>query len=340
MQQASAPKSTDNHLSNTSWFEQNLSGAFYVGGPSLGTDFSDLVNQSPSLDESENVAGFNCWDANLPPFSTSPLNSLTALSVPDATFIPTAPSTTDGHDDSDENDADPTDTLSSQLASLSQRATQTTRRLVRPNREPLTVSSSEVNEALEIVNNLIHIVNNITAPDRDNITLDATTTDYGLALSALACHQHLIALFGAICDAIHQCVQYKQEQMQQQQQKQHRSRQNSNVGPSVVAQFVMVLQLMMHLINRMDRSLFQNSSSASQYPGLFTDGHTTPITPDSVNQHTIDPKQIEEAANGSSARGGLVFLVHDLVETLPKEHEKLRQSIQRLQIDIDHSSFH
>lgn len=326
------------NLNGTSWFEQGLAGALYPGGPSLGADFADQVGQFPDVDESGALAGFNGWDANLQPFSPTSLNSLAAPSAAAAGPISTAPSTTDGREDSEDvdDDKDPTDALPSQLTSLSQRATRAMRRLVRPGRAPLTVSSPEVNEALEDTNTLICIINNITAPDRDDITLDPTTTDYGLAFSALACHQHLVAVFRAICDAIHRCQQSKKEHQQQH----HRSRQHSDVGPSSVAQFVMVLQLLMHLINRMDRSLFQNNPSMWHGAGLSTGGHITPVTPNVANHHTIDPIQSEAAAGGSSPHGGLLVLVQDIVGTIPNEHEKLRQVIQKLQTEMEHSELH
>ena len=316
----------------------------YPGGSSLAADFADLAGQFPGVDDSGSVTGFNGWDANLLPFSPTSLNSLAAPSAADAAPISglpisTTPSTADGHEDSEDidDDKDPIDALSSQLRSLSQRATRAMRRLVRPGRAPLTVSSPEVNEVLENTNSLIRIINNITAPDRDDNTLDPTTTDYGLAFSALACHQHLVALFRAICDAILRCLQSKKEHQQQH----HRSREHSDVGPSSVAQFVMVLQLLMHLINRMDRSLFSSNASMWHGAGLSTGGLVTPTTPNVVNHHTIDPMQSEAAAGGgSSSPGGLLVLVRDIVKTIPNEHEKLRQVIQKLQTDMEHSELH
>ncbi|KAI0455759.1 hypothetical protein F5B21DRAFT_523223 [Xylaria acuta] len=325
------------NLNSTSWLEQGLAGALYPGGLFLGTD-ADLVDRFPGIDETGTVAGFNGWDANLQPFSPTSLNSLVAPSGVDAPPASTAPSTTDGGEDSEDldDDKDPTDSLSSQLTSLSQRATRAIRRLDRPGRAPLTVSSPEVNAALEDTNTLIRIINNITAPDCDDTTLDPATTNCGLAFSALACHQHLVALFRAICDAIHRCLQSKKEHQQQH----HRSRQHSDVGPSSVAQFVMVLQLLMHLINRIDRSLFQKSQSMWHSARLSTSGHITPVTPDTANHHTIDPILSETAAGGSSPPGGLLVLVHDIVGTIPNEHEKLRQLIQKLQTEMEHSELH
>jgi hypothetical protein len=210
------------------------------------------------------------------------------------------------------------------------------RRLVRPGREPLTVSSPEVNEALEDTNTLIRIINDITAPDRDDITLDQTTTDYGLAFSTLACHQHIIALFQAICDAIHRCLRANKEH----QQHHDRREQHNDVGPCSVAQFVMVLQLLIHLINRMDRSLFQTNPSMWHGAGLSTGAQISPVTPNLANQHTTESIHSEAAAGGSSPSGGLLVLVQDILGTIPNEHEKLRQVIKKLQTEMEHSELH
>ncbi|KAI0468874.1 hypothetical protein F4859DRAFT_188791 [Xylaria cf. heliscus] len=316
-----------------SWLEQSLTGSLYSGGPFLGTDIVDLVDRFSGIDETGAVATFDGWDANLQPFSPTALTSLAAPSRADAALISTAPSTTDGGEDSEDidDDKDPTDALSSQLTSLSQRAMKAIRRLDRPGRAPLTVSSPEVNVALEDTNALIRIINNITTPDCDEITLDPATTNCGLVFSALACHQHLIALFRAICDVIHRCLQSQKEHQQQH----HRSRQNSDVGPSLVAQFVMVLQLLMHLINRIDRSLFQNNPSMWKGSRPSTGGYITPVTP-----NTIDPILSETASGGLLPPGSLLALVNDIVGTIPNEHEKLRQLIQRLQTEMEQSELH
>lgn len=311
----------------------------YHGGPFLGADLGDLVGQFSGVDESGAVANFNGWDANLQSFSPNLFSSLAATVAPNTGPISTAPSTTDGGHDSEEieDNRDPDDAISSQLTSLGQRARRAMRRLVLPDRTPLTVSSPEVNEALEDTNTLIRIMNKITASDCDDITLHPTTTDYSLAFSALACHQHLVALFRAICDSIYRCLQSQKEPRQ----RHHRTAQNRDVGPSSVAQFVMVLQLLMHLINRMDRSLFQSNPSMRRHgTRVSTGSHLAPVTPNTANHNTPDPTRLQAAAGSSLPPGGLLVLVQDIVETIPNEHEKLRQVIQKLQTEMEHSELH
>ncbi|KAL6232009.1 hypothetical protein BDW75DRAFT_243368 [Aspergillus navahoensis] len=343
--QTSVRKDQNNHshVLDASWF---------------GTNFPSTAGLN------ENRAAFNhidsSWDASLQSLLTPAtfFNSLSA--VPDLTPVTTiqtsvAPSTAlsrpdssdgfigDDDDDNDDgdNDKDTSTSLFSQLISLSQRAKQGIRRLARPGQTPLTVSSPEVNEALENTNALIRIMNNITAPISDsdsddmNINPIGINTDRGLAFLALACHQHLVALFRAICDAVCRCLQDREE---------HRNCQynSSEIGPSCVAQFIMVLQLLVHLINRMDRSLAasmnQNQKSPSSMSlGAAGNGNNFPS---SAGHHQYDPLMSETATDGSSPPGGLLVVVKEIVGTIPNEHEKLRQVIQKLQTEMEHLDFH
>lgn len=233
---------------------------------------------------------------------------------------------------SDATDDDHALALSSQLVALSQRATRAMRRLVHRGEAPLTVSSPEVNGALEDTNTLIRIINDIATLDNERgeavNTSAATTTNSAVPFLAITCHQHLVALFRAICDAIYRCQKEKDEHYELQDQQPNRGGQYSAIGPSSVAQFVMVLQLLMHLINRIDRSLFQSHSSILHGAKSSTGDQIIPAT-----SRASIPSQA--AAGGSSPNGGLLILVEDLVRAIPNEHEKLRQAIQKLQTEIE-----
>jgi hypothetical protein len=330
----------------------------YPSGPSLAS-FTDLVGQFPGIEETGSVTSNSQhgWNTHhLPPFSPTVWNPLASPCATDVIPISTALSLTDdrgsrdrSRDDSDDGDdaTHPTDALSAQLVALSQRATRAVRRLARPGRAPLTVSSREVNEALEDTNTLIRIINSINPADRDPNKLDAappSPPDTGLAFSALACHQHLVALFRAICDAIHRCLKEQQQQQQQQQQAQqqqtqqqhHLLRQRSDVEPSSIAQFVMVLQLLMHLINRMDRSFVRTPTWAG--PTSFMSGYISP-TP-SANHQAIDHIQSDALGGSPAPQSGLLSMVQDVVGAIPNEHVKLRQIIQQLQTEMELSELH
>ncbi|RFU79332.1 fungal zn2-cys6 binuclear cluster domain-containing [Trichoderma arundinaceum] len=298
------------------WFEPNLAEG----------DFANTASDENSVLSS---VGFSNWAEALQPLSLpateTSLTALVALPTPDI-----ATTDTDNCQDSEDVDenklSDAADALALQLVSLSQRAMRAVRRLIRPGGAPLTVSSPEVNGVLEDTNTLIRIINNITAPDckGGDTTVDATTTNSALLFLALTCHQHLIALFRAICDAIYR---WQKEQDEQDEQKEHYQR-HSDIGPSSVAQFVMVLQLLMHLINRIDRSLLQNHPSKWHDTPLSTDSYITPVT-------SSDCIQSQATAGDLAPHCSPLILVQDIVGTIPNEHEKLRQVIQKLQADIE-----
>jgi hypothetical protein len=73
---------------------------------------------------------------------------------------------------------------------------------------------------------------------------------------------------------------------------------------------------------------------------VSTGSHLAPVTPSTANHVTPDPTRIEAAAGSSVPPGGLLVLVQDIVETIPNEHEKLRQVIQKLQTEMEHSELH
>jgi len=251
-------------------------------------------------------------------------------------------------------DADHEDTTSflfSQLTAVSQRAMRAARRLARSGTgagaTTLMVSSPEVNEALEDTNTLISTVNDImTAAATAGRDGSMTTTDCaGLAFSALACHQNLMTLFRAICNAIQGTLQAKKEEREQQQQ-QHAARDNSGVGPLNVAQFVMVLQLLMHLISRMGRFLVISHTTTEQESqfiapaamldcnSMATDDYAIDVVPGQSTASSATP------AHSSTRRSGLLEHVQEIVGNMPSERERLRIIIQELQAEMDHAEIH
>ncbi|KAL4881204.1 hypothetical protein BJY04DRAFT_189333 [Aspergillus karnatakaensis] len=338
---------SNHHSHGHTWFDQGLNGTNFSKPNTNTTPF-------PGLDD------VNSWDASLqslmtpatffnPLSAASDLAPLTTQSSLTHSTARSRPDSSDGliddYDDEDDNDTDndrdTSTSLSSQLTLLSQRTKQAKRRLTRPGQTPLTVASPEVTEALESTNALIRIMSHITAPTTHrDITLDISTNspDHGLAFLALACHQHLVALFRAICDAIRRCLQYREEERRDRQRSNSSSSSGgSEIGPSSVAQFIMVLQLLIHLINRMDRGLAASQDQTQHNPSLMWHGDGD-ISSSSSHSH-YDPLPSETIPNGSSTPGGLLVLVKDIVGTIPHEHEKLRQVIQKLQKDMEHLDF-
>lgn len=251
-------------------------------------------------------------------------------------------------------DADHEDTTSflfSQLTAVSQRAMRTARRLVRSGTgagaSTLMVSSPEVKEALEDTNTLIGTVNDIMTAEatagRDGLV---TTTDRaGLAFLALACHQNLMTLFRAICDAIQGRLRAKKKERAYQQQ-QHAARDSSGVGPLDVAHFVMVLRLVIHLISRMGRFLAISHTTTEQesqfivpaamidYSTMATYDYAIDIVPGQSTASSATP------AHHSRHRSGLLEHVQEIVGNIPSEREGLRLIIQELQAEMDHAEIH
>ncbi|EAQ87446.1 predicted protein [Chaetomium globosum CBS 148.51] len=257
-------------------------------------------------------------------------------------------------------DADHEDTTSflfSQLTAVSQRAMRTARRLARSGKgvdaTNLMVSSPEVNEALEDTNTLISTVNDImTIAETAGHDDSTVTTDCaGLAFSALACHQNLMTLFRAICDAIQGRLQAQKEEREQQrqqpqEQQQHATRDNSAMGPLNVAQFVMVLQLLMHLISRMGRFLVISHTGTEQESRfiapaamldcstMVTDGYAADNASGQSSGSSATP------VHNSTRRSGLLEHVRDIVGNIPSEHDRLRLMIRVLQAEMDHAEIY
>ncbi|KAJ1338625.1 RNA polymerase II-specific transcription factor-like protein [Microdochium nivale] len=327
----------------------------------MGHPYSDL-----HLDGTETTAGgFSGFDApdaehhllslEMPPASCESLATLLAEAV-SASCMSAAPfcnnatapaplmETKPDHEDK-------RSLLFSQLTAVSERAMRTTCRLSRGSgtnsgATALMVSSPEVNEALEDTNTLISTVNDImTAAATAGCDGSMTATDCaGLAFSALACHQNLMTLFRAICDAIKSRLQAKGEEREQQL---YTAQNNSGVGPLNVAQFVMVLQLLMHLISRMGRIL-EISNTASEREGRFiAPAAVLDCSIVAIDDHAISnvPPGQPTASSATSVhqstrRSGLLEHVQEIVGNIPGERERLRRIIQQLQAEMDHAEIH
>lgn len=329
--------------------DPGLTGAWHAAGPSMGADFAALMSQSPDIDDSETPAGFQGLDAELLQFSSHSLDSLpaetAAMSVPFSTALL---NDDDHHGDTEDLDdeayQDSRSLLSSQLTAVSQRAMRTARRLARSGNAPLMVSSPEVNEALEDTITWINIVKEITIGLDDANSWNLSAADCGLAFSALACHQNLIALFRAMCDAIHRRLQAGKEQRQQRQAQnyQHDTR-DSGVGPFRVAQFAMVLQMLMHLISRMGRTLVSHNidpSAGQESKNASATVDSIMVIDDGGIAHDRSRASSSATSGCSTPRGGLLAHVQEIGGNILGEHEMLRVAIQELQTEMDHPELH
>ncbi|KAF1958924.1 hypothetical protein CC80DRAFT_591806 [Byssothecium circinans] len=291
--------------SNMGGLKPGPAGGFFQD-ETLSPHFGNLDDCFPSLGDGSDL-GFNSWDTNLHIFTqTSPL----ALAEPMADITMDRELGVNSSDD----EGDHIDSLFSQLTALSQRAIRASRALVQQT-TPLAVSSPPVNQALEDTNTFIRIVNKLTAGlESDGPHL---VVDDGLIFLALASHHRLLSFFKAICDSIHLYLETTLSKNEQP---------RSDLRGD--AQLVMILQLLMHLINRIDQNLFQNKL------GTESGGLITPITPTS---HMPLPLQVEDGR--SSYPRGLDVLAEGIFRTIPNRHVELRHVIQELQMRIEHCEF-
>lgn len=322
-------------IDDPSWLSQDLAACFYPNPPGSVPEVTDLHSAFTGVDEGEPITVFTAWDTGLP--LVSEMNSL--IAPPSTSSIPgldgdvltssTGPSTTyrgDDSDDSDDNQQSNDDddqrsggeNPSYQLTAMCQKTSRAMRRLVRPGCQSLTVSSPDINQAFEATTTLIRIINSITSNTPEGQTFD--TSNYGLVFMTLASHQHLVALFRAICDAIDRSLE-SMTLTGQHQQKQHRGlHQGESASPSV-AHFVMILQLLLHLINRMDRCMQIQQ-------------------PSRLDTNMFQPLPQNDIVMGSLPQQSLPVLAQSIVTQLPTEHEALRQVIRTLQNKMENADLH
>ncbi len=207
--------------------------------------------------------------------------------------------------------------LAEQLMKLSNRATGATRELeCAIVTTPLTVNSSVVNDAFEAANALVHIINDLARADsassqplsHDGGERPPALKD-GAIFLVLACHQHILVLFHAVCNCIKRSVgpvvQGTKPQLQQ------KALHDAGSSP---AQFIMVLQLIMHLLNRLGRSLRIGSSKGSDQDMLAV---------------------VLDGAGENGCLEGILDSAQGMLRGLPDEHVRLVGAIQELQAYIE-----
>jgi hypothetical protein len=287
------------------------------GNTHLGQDFSGVLS-------SKDVAGFDLNDLMMPSLDTT----MACIDDGDAYSWNNNPDLTFNRDGDDRNQvglgSSPTlcrdegkEALSGQLLYLSNRAIGTARELESAViTTPLTVNSPVVEEAFEAANALVRIINNIPLADSACSSSQLLTrerhvlTEHSLIFQALATHQHVLALFRAICDFVKRSLGSTLQETEPQQLSLHGAGSSS-------AQFIMVLQLIMHLVNRIGRSLRIGNRRISDQSVQTLQ---TPLT---------------EGGEESSSLQGIVDSAQVVLRTLPNEHVKLNEDIQELQTCIE-----
>jgi hypothetical protein len=273
---------------------------------------------------SKDVAGFDLNDLMMPSLDTT----MACIDDGDTYSWNNNPDLTFHRDGDDRNQVDlgssPTlcrdegkEALCGQLMYLSNRAIGTTRELESAViTTPLTVNSPVVEEAFEAANALVRIINNIPLADSacgssQRLTRERhVLTEHSLIFQALATHQHVLALFRAIYDFVKRSLRSTLQETEPQQLSLHGAGSSS-------AQFIMVLQLIMHLVNRIGRSLRIGNGRISDQSVQTLQ---TPLT---------------EGGEESSSLQGIVDSAQAVLRTLPNEHVKLNEDIQELQVCIE-----
>ncbi|KAJ5688504.1 hypothetical protein N7462_002896 [Penicillium macrosclerotiorum] len=216
------------------------------------------------------------------------------------------------------------ETLTEQLIKLSNRAMGATRENeCAITTTSLTVNSPPVNEMFEAANTLVQIINSLTMADSTDGSSRSSSRDrsdgnerqlptkYWPIFLALDSYQHVLSLFHAVCDFIKRSLGSIGQGMELQQQTLHGAGSSS-------AQFIMVLQLVMHLLNRIGRSLRIG------------------------NRENVDQHELMFGPDGGGERGSSDSIVDSaqvMLKTLPDEQIKLVKVIQDLQASIEERIF-
>ena len=229
--------------------------------------------------------------------------------------------------------ADSFQELMSQATVVSAQAASATRLLLHPGSTPPTVSSAHVNEAFEGTKTLVRIIHEIMAiasPSDSEYELEAVrydgdcrSADIGaLVLTTLACHQHLLAFFKSICDSIERFVESAGT-----------AKRSSHIGSSLhgdelpsTVQSTMVLQLLVHLINRLDRCLFPTRPSSP------VSSSSTSVCGGSGMDILVSRQESEDVMSDTT---GIPSLAQALVRAMPSEHVRLRQALLELQARME-----
>ena len=274
------------------------------------------------------------------------------------------------------------------LASLAIRALHTGKQLSpSDNSAPLTVSSPQVEEVFDATSTLLRILDSVSAalhvssssspePLASSEPTDnaALTQDPGLIFLILACHQRLLDSFQAVCSSIRRSL---------------RSVSHNNSGRGILhstlprkrtlhgdeerpcaAQFVMVLQLVSHLLSQLDRALNPSSTSSSSFlpllshkrhesrssfgddfapttdPDASSPSWTSMIAPGSSSSGsqggdaalfslTHEPDVDRRGSSDSSNRQSFMGLAKGALMTVLDQHTTLNNEIRELQESID-----
>ncbi|KAI0377620.1 hypothetical protein F5Y04DRAFT_173998 [Hypomontagnella monticulosa] len=252
------------------------------------------------------------------------------------------------------------------LASLATWTTQTAKNLSPSNiSTPLTVSSPQVDQVFDGTNTLLHILDSISGvlyaasspPSSPESASEAVasklTRDPGLIFLVLACHQRLLDSFKAICNSIRQSLHSMEPIRAEQRGTMPWKRTlHGDEGLPCVAQFVMVLQLVSHLLNQLDRALNPTPIVSGQEPSSSFDISVS-TGPDVSSSWTRSPGSLSsnqgdgalllfdqevDVGKEPDNKQGFMELAKGFLTTVPDQHTSLNNKIRELQDSMNHFS--
>lgn len=324
-----------------------------------GNMFSEAnLPELPPLN-TDNLLG---WDMS--PSAAGP--SFATMQGPQHHMSPEHERTSQSSGSPSSHDEDSSEAWTARIAALTTQTTQTANRLVPSDiSPPLTVSSPQVGQIFDATSTLLRILDGISEALRvassssTESTTDPTATrltqDPGLIFLILACHQRLLDSFQAICDSI----RWSLDSMSSHQSEDRgtlpwKRTLHGDEGLPCVAQFVMVLQLVSHLLNQLDMALSPSPThSLSRGQNLRSSFDFSAITdPDISPSWTIPPLSSLSSSQSNSAlllfrqeadvskkseEQGFVRLAKGFLTTVPDQHTTLNNKIRELQDSINDS---
>lgn len=269
-------------------------------------------------------------------------------------------------------DEDTPEAWTTRLAALATRATQTSKHLAASDiSTPLTVSSPQVEEVFDATSTLLRILDSFSgivrvasSPNLESRSESAPTAakvvtrDRGLVFLILACHQRLLDCFQAMCNSISRSLRsMSSSRIELGGTLPWKRTLHGDEGMPCVAQLTMVLQLLSHLLNQLDRALNPplsslSSSSRGQESRSSFDFATT-IDSDASPRWTRSPPGSSNSSQDNAAlllfghqeaertkrqdnRQTFMRIAKEMLVTVPDQHSTLNTQIRELQDSINH----
>ncbi|KAL7940966.1 hypothetical protein V8C42DRAFT_336072 [Trichoderma barbatum] len=301
-------------------YSQDLAGMVSTSD-GLGSLLGDMT--MPLLDMTETtMPGYDDNDQYALNSETSQSSMPAALLASDRDYgMGTQSSSAEDNGPFRKKDAGTAGTLIGQVMTVSSRATQAAHRLDCADMTmSVTVNSPVVNEAFEVANTLTRILKdtmeNSTSASTRQVPRDnnQSSISSGLVFLVLAAHQHTLDLFRAICNFIQRSLDATDRQNEAQQQDLHSDGIYS-------AQFVMILQLIMHLTNRLSQSLGIENTARAGADGEVSGTklcQSQQLTPGIEGERESSPPSVLQLAQG-------------ILKQLPRQHVNMKEVIQDLQ---------